>query len=84
MKGGEEMKANLVAEFVKKGIPAQKVAKEVANTLGVSEKTARNKIGSTTEFTLREAMMINDACFGGEQKLDYLFQDVPIAAEQTA
>ncbi len=73
------MTANLIAELIKKGVPAQRVAKEVAETIGVTEKTARNKINGTTEFTLPEAVKINDKCFNGEQSLEYLFKDVPKA-----
>ncbi len=72
------MTVNLVAELVKKGVPAQRVAKEIAQTIGVTEKTARNKINGITGFTVPEAVKINEAWFDGGQRLDYLFEDVPI------
>lgn len=71
------MTANLVAELVKKGVPPTKVATEVSKTIGVTEKTARNKISGTTEFTVPEAVKINDVWFGGEQSLAYLFENIP-------
>lgn len=75
---------NLIAEMVKIGVPARSVAKEVAKTLGVTEKTARNKMNCKTGFTVPEAVKINDVWFNGEQKLEYLFQDVPTVEGQTA
>ena len=75
------MTANLIAEFVKMGIPAQRVAKEVSRTIGVTEKTARNKINGTTGFTVPEAVKINDVWFDGQQSLEYLFKNIPEAIE---
>ena len=73
------MTSNLVAELVKKGVPAQKVTKEVARTIGVTEKTARNKINCVTGFTVPEAVKINEEWFNGEQILEYLFENVKTA-----
>lgn len=67
------MSKNLVAEFVKKGIQPRNVAKEVAKIIGVSEKTARNKINGVTEWTLPEAVRINETAFGGSLNIEYLF-----------
>lgn len=78
------MTRNLIAEMVKKGIPARLVAKEIAKTINVTEKTARNKINCITGFTVPEAVKINDVWFDGEQKLDYLFEDIPEAEMQPA
>lgn len=74
------MTVNLIAEFVKIGVPARLVAKTVAETIGVNEKTARNKINGVTEFTIPEAIKINMECFEGKQKLEYLFERVDVPA----
>lgn len=68
------MTNNLVAELIKLGIAPRNVAKEVANTIGSSEKTARNKLNGVTEWTVPEAMKINDKYFGGKQSIEYLFK----------
>ncbi|MCH5352978.1 MAG: hypothetical protein J1E06_05895 [Acutalibacter sp.] len=68
------MTRNLIAELVKKGIPPGNIAKEIAKTLEVSEKTARNKLNGVTAFTFPEAVKINDDWFGGTLNLEYLFK----------
>ena len=78
VKGGDKVTANLVAELIKKGVPANQVSKEIAETIGVTERTARNKINGKTGFTVPEAVKINDVWFSGEQQLDYLFMELPI------
>ncbi len=73
------MTNNLIAELVKAGIPARLVAKEVAKTIGVNEKTARNKINGVTDFTVPEAVKINTAYFDGGQSIEYLFKQYKTA-----
>lgn len=68
------MNSNLIAELVKKGIPTRNVAKVIAKTVGVSEKTARNKINGITEWTLPEAIKINDELFERTMSIEYLFE----------
>lgn len=67
------MSNNLIAELIKKGVQPREVAKTIAQTIGVSEKTARNKINGVTDWTLPEAMKINEVCFDGAQSIEYLF-----------
>ena len=67
------MTNNLVAELIRTGVSPRNVAKEVARVIKVSERTARNKISGKTDFTVPEAVMINETCFGGEKDLEYLF-----------
>ena len=67
------MTNNLIAELVKIGIPPRSVAKDIAKTIGVSEKTARNKINGVTEWTVPEAVKINEVYFDGAQSVEYLF-----------
>lgn len=71
------MTRNLIAELIKAGVQPNLVAKTVAETINVSEKTARNKINCVTEFTLPEAVKINSTWFEGKKDLSYLFEDVP-------
>lgn len=68
------MTNNLVAELIKLGVAPRNVAKEIAMTIGSSEKTARNKLNGVTEWTVPEAMKINDKYFGGKQSIEYLFK----------
>lgn len=68
------MTLNLIAELVKLGIPANQVAKAVAKTIGSSEKTARNKLNGVTEWTVPEAVKINEEYFNGTQSIEYLFR----------
>ena len=67
------MTANLVAEVIKQGTPPNQVAKFIAQVLGCSEKTARNKISGVSEFTVPEAMKINSDIFKNSQSIEYLF-----------
>lgn len=59
---------NLMHELRKKNI----TNKAVAELIGITEKTLFNKVNGVTEFTLTEAMAINDNLLP-EFKLDYLF-----------
>lgn len=74
------MTVNLVAELVKVGVQPRLVAKAVAETIDVSEKTARNKINCITEFTVPEAVKINSVWFDGKKDLGYLFENVSSTA----
>lgn len=74
------MTNNLIAELIKKGIPARNVAKEIAKTIDVSEKTARNKINGVTEWTLPEAIKINEELFDGTMSIEYLFARIQAPA----
>ena len=59
---------NLVHELKKKNI----TNKAVAELIGTTEKTFFNKVNGASEFTLTEAMSINDNLLP-EFRLDYLF-----------
>ena len=78
------MTNNLIAEMIKVGVPARSVAKEIAKTIEVTEKTARNKINCITGFTVPEAVKINEVWFNGDQELEYLFKDIPMTNGQSA
>lgn len=50
------MYENLRLELARKNITQEAVAK----LIGCTEKTLRNKLNGTTDFTVSEAMLIND------------------------
>ncbi len=60
--------ANLRAEMARQGI----TVKQLAKLLGVSLKTASNRLSGKTEFTLSEALEINEKLFP-DCDLSYLF-----------
>lgn len=67
------MARNLIAELIKIGINPREVTKKLASTLGISEKSVRNKLNGTTQWTLPEAVKINNKLFGGKKSIEYLF-----------
>ncbi len=71
------MTGNLVAELIRIGVPPRNVTKIIAKTIGVSEKTARNKVNGQSEWTVPEAMTINQELFGCKQRIEYLFASTP-------
>ena len=63
---------NLKAEYVRKGI---KPYKGVMDSLGCSEKTARNKLNETCYVTVPEAFKIKATDFSDDNfSIEYLFQ----------
>lgn len=74
------MSNNLIVEFVKRGVQPRNIAKTISEILGVSEKTARNKINGVTDWTLPEAMQINEKMFDGALSIEYLFKQEPETA----
>lgn len=66
---------NLMSEIVKTGVMPERVVKTVAQTIGCTEKTARNKISGKTDFSIREAILLNQAIFKNEKSIEYLFAD---------
>lgn len=71
------MTRNLVAELIRIGVRPQDVTKTIAEALGVSEKTARNKVNGHSEWTVPEAMAINQKLFHCKQRIEYLFATTP-------
>lgn len=62
------MLRNLLAEIARKKIKH----KDVAEAIGVTEKTLRNKLNGTSDFTVPEARAIKDTYFPALD-LEYLF-----------
>lgn len=60
---------NLSAEMVRFGIGVSDLQK----LLNCTDKTVRNKLSGTTEFSVKEAMNIRDTFFPG-LRIEYLFQ----------
>lgn len=60
---------NLKAEMQRNGL----TIKDIMQTIGCSEKTARNKINGDTDFTFPEAERVRDALFPG-LRMEYLFR----------
>lgn len=67
------MVKNLIAEMIKFGCKPDQTAKKIANVLGCTEKTARNKINGLSAFTVPEAMRINEIVFKNKFEIGYLF-----------
>jgi 2-methylaconitate cis-trans-isomerase PrpF len=67
-KGGNKMLKNLQAAMNTKNISA----KALAQVMGSTEKTARNKLDGITEFTFSEVVAISENLFP-EYDLRYLF-----------
>ena len=62
------MLRNLLAEIARKKIKH----KDVAEAIGVTEKTLRNKLNGMSDFTVPEARAIKDTFFP-DLDLEYLF-----------
>lgn len=76
---------NLEVELIKKGTKQNRIPKLIAETLGCSERTIRNKLDGKSSFTVIEAFKINYALFSGSGSIDLLFSPVPETGnEQTA
>ncbi len=64
------MLRNLQAEIARQNIKQ----KEMAESIGVNEKTLRNKISGVTSFTFPETKVIRDTFFP-DMRLEYLFSN---------
>ncbi|XER12055.1 hypothetical protein SATMO3_22440 [Sporomusa aerivorans] len=67
------MVKNLVAELIRPGHKPDQTAKIIADVLGCTEKTARNKLNEISAFTVPEALKINEQIFKNEFEIRYLF-----------
>lgn len=72
------MLRNLKAEMTRKDINAEVIAK----TLGVTERTVRNKIDGATGFSFFETLKIREKHFP-DLTLEYLFEKTDSPAEDT-
>ena len=54
---------NLFIALMKKGIKPEQAAKVISQLLGCSERTARNKLKEVTDFSVTEAIKINEKIF---------------------
>ncbi len=60
---------NLNAEIRRYGLSNA----DLRRALGCSEKTVRNKLSGTTDFTINEAILLRDTFFPG-MRLEYLYK----------
>lgn len=63
---------NLSAEMVRFGVSVT----DLQSFLDCTDKTVRNKLSGTTEFSVREALRIRDKFFPG-YRIEYLFASEP-------
>lgn len=69
---------NLKAEMQRNGL----TVRDIMNTIGCSEKTARNKINGETDFTYPEAERVRNKLFPG-LRMEYLFRPQPTDPEKS-
>lgn len=67
---------NLLAEMARYGV---KVA-DIQELIACTDKTVRNKISGTTDFSVHEAIVIRDFFFPG-MRIEYLFSDSNSSAQ---
>ena len=60
--------SNLAAEMARYGVSLS----DIQTVLGCTDKTARNKLGGVTEFSISEAMKLRDTYFPN-MRIEYLF-----------
>ena len=65
----------LYIALMEKDIRPESAAKTISSILGCTEKTARNKLNKVTEFTVSEAVRINEKLFQNKYDIGFLFTD---------
>jgi len=65
----------LYIALMEKDIRPEAAAKAISAVLGCTEKTARNKLNKITEFTVSEAVKINEKFFQNKYDIGFLFTD---------
>lgn len=65
---------NMYMALMELGIKPEQAAKVLAQTIKCSERTARNKLKGTSDFTIREAVKINKKIFHNKYEIGYLFK----------
>lgn len=65
----------LYIALMEKDIRPEAAAKTISLVLGCTEKTARNKLNKVTEFTVSEAVKINEKLFQNKYDIGFLFTD---------
>ena len=73
MERGDDMN-NMYMALMKLGIKPEQAAKVLAQTIKCNERTARNKLRGTSDFTIREAVKINEKIFHNKYEIGYLFK----------
>lgn len=65
---------NLYMALMEKGIKPEQSAKALSDVLHRNERTIRNKLNGTSDFTISEAVTINSKLFDNKYEIGYLFQ----------
>lgn len=65
---------NLFIALMTSGIKPEQAAKEISQLLGCSERTARNKLKEVTDFSVTEAIKINEHIFNNKYEIGFLFR----------
>lgn len=65
---------NLFIALMKKRIKPEQAAKVISQLLGCSERTARNKLKEVTDFSVTEAIKINEKIFDNKYEIGFLFR----------
>ena len=64
---------NLFIALMKKGIKPEQAAKVISRLLEC-ERTARNKLKEVTDFSVTEAIKINEKIFDNKYEIGFLFR----------
>lgn len=65
---------NLYIAFLQEKIKPEQVARAISRAIGCSERTARNKLNGVSDFTIAEAVKINNYFFNNKYEIGYLFK----------
>ena len=65
---------NLYIAFLQENIKPEQAAKAISQAIGCTERTARNKLNGVSDFTIAEAVKINNFFFDNRYEIGYLFK----------
>lgn len=65
---------NLFIALMEKNIKPAQAAKAISNVIQCSDRTARNKINGISDFTISEAVKINEIIFDNKYEIGFLFK----------
>lgn len=66
--------SNLYIALMEINVKPEQAAKVIATTINCSERTARNKLQAVTDFTISEAVRINQKIFNNKYEIGFLFK----------
>ena len=65
---------NMYMALMEIGVKPEQASRVLAKALSCSERTARNKLNGSSDFTIREAVNINKKIFSDKYEIGYLFK----------